>query len=299
MNNIQQTDTTLIDPPTLHESKKLILDEPKDILEILDLDHPGATDPEYMERRQHIATLAKQYRQDARHVPTLEYTENENKTWQTAFEELEDRHQTRAFNKYLYATKKLEIPRDRVPQLKEMSERIKRFNGMTLGPIEGLVDSRSFLSGLADKRMFCTQYVRHHSRPSFTPEPDIIHEVLGHVPTFADADLVKFSQLMGEAAKVANDEQIKQLERLYWFTLEYGMIEENGNPKAFGAGLLAGIEDMDRAFAGDVPIKPFILDEVINQDYNYSFHQTEFFIIPSFEFLKEETQKLLERFNRK
>jgi len=280
------------------DNKPIKLPEPEGVLDIMDLEHPGHTDPDYRKRREYIATLAKDFRKDARIIPALEYTEDENRTWKEVFEQLEDRHIDRAFDRYLYARKRLEIPKDKVPQLRELSQKISQFNGMTLGPIEGLVDSRSFLSGLANKRMFCTQYVRHHSRPTFTPEPDIIHEVLGHVPTFADADLVEFSRLMGEAAKIATDQQIKQLERLYWFTLEYGMIEEKNNPKAFGAGILAGIEDMDRAFSGEAEQRPFVLEEVIHEDYDYSFHQTKFYVIPSFEFLRKETQRLLESFRK-
>ncbi len=272
------------------------LPEPKNILQILDLDHPGAKDPDYRIRREMIARLARQYRQNPNIVPTLEYTQEEHATWREVYGMLDELHPERACAMYNRARKILEIPKDRIPQMRDLSERIRRFNGMRLGPIEGLVDSRSFLVSLADKRMFCTQYVRHHSRPTFTPEPDIIHELLGHAPTFADADFVEFSRLLGQAAHAANDEELKQIERLYWFTLEYGLIEEQGKPKAFGAGLLAGIEDMNNAFKTDADIRPFVLDEVIATDYNYSFMQPRYFIIPSFEFLKQETARLIGRF---
>ncbi len=273
------------------------LEAPQATMEILDLDHPGATDPDYRVRREHIATLAREYRANPSIVPTLEYTGDEHATWREVSTILNDLHPDRACNMYLRAKKILEIPTDHIPQMRELSERIRRFNGMRLGPVEGLIDSRSFLVSLANKRMFCTQYVRHHSRPTFSPEPDIIHEVQGHAPTFADADFVEFSRLLGEAARVASDEELKQIERLYWFTLEYGMIEEKGKPKAFGAGLLAGIEDMNNAFKTNADIRPFVLDEVINTEYNYSFMQDKYFIIPSFEFLKDETARLLARFN--
>jgi phenylalanine-4-hydroxylase len=267
--------------------------EPEKILHILDLDHPGAHDPEYRLRREKIAELARTFRKDPATIPIVQYTENENSVWRDVNEILSDLHPDTACSRYLYARKRLDIPQDHIPQMRDLNNRVRRFNRMQLGPVEGLVDSRSFLSSLGDGRMLCTQYIRHHSRPTFTPEPDAIHEFIGHVPMFADKDLVEFSKLIGIAARTASDEQLVWIERLYWFTLEYGLIEENGEPKAFGAGLLAGIEDLQNAFKSEARILDFDIETVINTPYNYSFLQDEYFIIPSFEFLKRQTEVLI------
>lgn len=270
--------------------------EPQEILTILDLDHPGANDPVYRKRREHITELAKQFRAKPNHIPKLEYTDNEHETWSTVAKELDTLHNERACSLYLDAKPKLNIPSDHIPQMEDLSNAIQHFEGMRLAPVEGLVDSRSFLSQLGSGVMLCTQYVRHHSRPTFTPEPDVIHEFLGHVPTFANKDLVAFSKMIGQVAKIASEEQLKKLERLYWFTLEYGLIEENGKPKCFGAGLLAGIEDMNNAFKDNADIREFDMKKVLETPYNYSLLQPTYFIIPSFEYLKTETQKLLTTF---
>lgn len=272
-----------------------MIQEPKQLLAILDLDHPGANDPLYRKRRQEIADAAKEYRLDTDSIPVISYTNEENNTWQSVNILLNQLHPSRACSMYLNARKQLPIDSIRVPQMKELSTTLHNIHGFTLGPIEGLVDSRTFLSQLAEKRMLCTQYIRHHSRPTFTPEPDAIHEFIGHVPMFTNKDVVTFSQLIGEGAKRANEQQLVELERLYWFTLEYGLIEEQGKPKAFGAGLLGGIEDMDNAFKPNADIRKFDLTEIINTDYNYSFLQQRYFIIPSFEFLREETRKLIDK----
>lgn len=266
------------------------ISEPKNILQILDLDHPGANDQNYRERREKIAQLARDFRKDPSAIPVITYTKQEDKTWKEMSEILVDLQDKHACSMYLRARKALDIPIDRVPQLRELSRMIAKFNGMTLMPIEGLVDARSFLIHLAHGRMFCTQYVRHHSRPRFTPEPDIVHEVRGHVPTFVDPDLVAFTKMIGRAAMNADDAQMMMLERLYWFTLEYGLIEENGEAKLFGAGPLAGIEDLTRSMANDADIRSFSIDAVIHAEYNYSFIQPFYFIIPSFEFLRKEME---------
>ena len=98
--------------------------------------------------------------------------------------------------------------------------------GFRLAPIEGLVEARAFLRQLEKRTMFCTQYVRHDSRPDYTPEPDIIHEATGHIPNLTNEDFADFSQSIGRGARLANEEQMNQLSRLYWFTVEFGLIEE-------------------------------------------------------------------------
>src|SRR6185436_1771625 len=123
--------------------------------------------------------------------------------------------------------------------LSEMNRSLKETTGFRLAPIEGLVETRAFLSWLSYRVMLSTQYVRHHSRPDYTPEPDIIHESIGHIPSFTNAEFADFSQFIGRGARIANDQQLEQLGRLYWFTVEFGLVEEGDSFKAFGAGLLS------------------------------------------------------------
>ncbi len=270
--------------------------EPKEILQILDLDHPGASDKAYRKRREHIAEQARTFRNDPDNIPLITYTDEEHGVWSTVNKVLNKLHPDRACSMYITARTKLDISDSVIPQMRDLSQNIEQFHQFRLGPIEGLVDSRSFLSQLGKKRMLCTQYIRHKSRPTFTPEPDIIHEFIGHAPMFTIKEIVEFSELIGNAAATATNEQLIQLERLYWFTLEYGLIEEQGKRKAFGAGLLAGIEDMNNAFKINAHIKPFHVADVIQTDYNYSFTQPVFFILPSFSFLRDETKKLIDSF---
>ncbi len=286
--------TPLSQQPTGQTKEAFTIIEPKEILTIIDVDHPGARGPRYRERREQIAGLAKSFRARPRAIPTLRYTDDEHATWSAVAHELERLHGERACALYLDARQKLQIPSDHIPQMEDLSRAIHRLQGMRLAPVEGLVDSRSFLSQLGSGIMLCTQYVRHHSRLTFTPEPDVIHEFLGHVPTFANQDLVAFSKLLGRAAARANAAQLIKLERLYWFTLEYGLIAEGGQLKCFGAGLLAGIEDMHNAFKPGADIREFVMNEVIATPYDFALLQPTYFVIPSFAHLRRATEQLLD-----
>lgn len=264
-------------------------------LAILDQDHPGAHDPAYRERREEIAQLARDFRTDPTgEIPLAPYTPEEDMLWRDVNEHLSELHSAHACSAYINARQKMNIPLGKIPQLREISKTLTTFEHFRLAPIEGLVDTRTFLSMLEHGVMLCTQYIRHTSKPKFTPEPDIIHELVGHAPMFVDPHIVQFSKYIGYAAKRATDEQLEQLGRLYWWTIEYGMVEEKGTPKAFGAGMLGGIEDMTRAVSGEAQHRPFILEEVINTDFNYSFVQPTFFVAPSFEFLEQETKRFIE-----
>jgi phenylalanine-4-hydroxylase len=265
----------------------------------LALDHPGASDEAYRTRRDYIASLSKRFREDPEHkIIDVDYTPEEQKVWQIVASRLEEIQARRASRFYLAAKKKLGISNDRIPQLSEMNRRLGELTGFRLAPIEGLVETRGFLSWLSYRTMLCTQYIRHTSRPEYTPEPDIVHEAIGHIPNFTNRDFADFSQFIGHGARVATDEQLEELGRLYWFTVEFGLVQEGDEIKAFGAGLLSSFGELENAFTDNVERRPFDLKEVINQDYDYSEMQPILYVIPSYAELKEVTRKYIESFKQ-
>lgn len=267
----------------------------------LSIDHPGAHDPEYRQRRSFITRLAREYREGHRagespEIPTVEYTDVETGVWRFVYDQLEEAHRRRACSSYLEAKHKLRIGRDQIPQLSDLDGKLRAFTGFRLAPIEGLVDARTFLRWLEKQTMLCTQYVRHHSRPDYTPEPDIIHEAIGHIPNFTNPDFAAYSRFIGQGARVANLEQLEQLSRLYWYTVEFGLIEQGDGIKAFGAGLLSSFSELEHAFSTEVVRLPFSIEEVIETPFDYSEMQPVLFVIPSYNHLKEVTRELIEGF---
>jgi phenylalanine-4-hydroxylase len=133
-----------------------------------------------------------------------------------------------------------------------------------------------------------TQYMRHHSMPLYTPEPDVIHELVGHATSFLSPEIVQLSRSFGEAALRAQSSgaiQV-QLERLYWYTLEFGVALEGGEIKAYGAGLLSSygeLGDLGTLSRARATLAPFDLDVMAQMPYDPTDYQKVLFVAPSFD----------------
>jgi monomeric phenylalanine-4-hydroxylase len=262
------------------------------------LDHPGSKDLEYRKRRDYIASLSKKFRQTGV-ITDVEYTDEEHSVWQTVATKLDEIQAKRASKFYLDAKRDLGIRNDKIPQISELNKRLRETSGFKLAPIEGLVETRAFLSLLSHRTMLCTQYIRHASRPEYTPEPDIVHEAIGHIPMFTNKNFAEYSSYIGEGAKIADDRQLAELGRLYWFTVEFGLKEEYGELKAYGAGLLSSFGELEHAFSDNVERRKFDLQTVINHEFTYSDMQKILYVIPSYSYLKDVTREYIESFGKK
>jgi phenylalanine-4-hydroxylase len=258
----------------------------------LDPDHPGFRDPSYRARRDAIARLALEYR-EGDPPPLVAYTDQEHAVWRTVWENLESLHRTRAIREWREGAAELSLDKRAVPQLVEIDERLKR-PGMQMLPVAGLISARGFLSCLGRGVFLSTQYMRHHSRPLYTPEPDVIHELIGHATSFFDPDFVRLSQLFGQAALVADAPTLARLERVYWYTLEFGLAREGDEVKAYGAGLLSSYGELG-GFESRSKLEPFDLEKVSRTPYDPTNYQKVLFVVPSFRHMAREVGDWLER----
>jgi phenylalanine-4-hydroxylase len=273
---------------------------PENALVMVTSDHPGLRDPDYRKRRDFITNLAKQYREDPEHViPTVDYTPQETAVWRFVYDQLKEAHQRYACSLYLDSKRELDISRDRVPQLRALDEKLNALSNFRLAPVEGLVEPRVFLRWLGSRVRLCTQYLRHHARPDYTPEPDVVYEVIGQIPYLTDPDLADLLQSVGQGALTADEERLEQLSRLYWFTIECGLLEEGNEIKAFGAKLLSSLSELEHVFGHEVERRKFDLQEVINTAYDYTNMQPVLFVLPSYSYLKEVIREFIEAMARR
>jgi phenylalanine-4-hydroxylase len=277
---------------------------PKDVLEggnDLVADHPGFTDQAYRASREKIAIIASEYKQGTP-IPTVEYTEEEIKTWGAVYTKLKPLLLAHACKEHVRMLPLLEdncgYSEHHIPQLQDISDFLKDSTGFTLRPVSGLLSARNFLYGLAFRVFFSTQYIRHHSRPFYTPEPDICHELLGHAPMFANREFADFSQEIGLASLGATDEQITQLARCYWFSVEFGLCEQDGERKAYGAGLLSSFGELEHSMSEVPEVRPWDPFAAAQQEYPITTYQPIYYSATSFTEAKKQMVEFANSFAR-
>ncbi len=208
---------------------------------VLGRDHPGFSDPSYRARRNALAALALDWRAGAP-IPSAEYTDVEHGVWRVVAAELAPLHREHACRAFLEAKESLGLPGDHVPQLDEVSALLAPRTGFHYLPVAGLAPLRDFYGAFSGAVFYSTQYLRHPSMPLYTPEPDIIHEVVGHANQLACPELAAIYRLVGHAVdRTRGDDALRFLSRVFWFTMEFGVVWEGHEPKAYGAGILSSV----------------------------------------------------------
>jgi phenylalanine-4-hydroxylase len=234
-------------------------------------DHPGANDPDYRRRRNEIATAALAW-QPGRPAPRIEYTDEEQEVWRTVCRELEAKHRRYAVAEYREAKQRVCLPTDHVPGLDEISALIGAVSGWRYLPAAGLVSLADFYGALADRQFYSTQYVRHPAVPLYTPEPDIIHEVIGHGHLLATPTFGELHRLAGVAARRLRDEEnLRFLSRVFWFSLEFGVVNEDGELRAYGAGILSSFGEIEEFRT--IELRPLDVAEMGTADYDITAYQ--------------------------
>ena len=241
----------------------------------LPADHPGFRDPGYRARRAAIAEVGRAHLPGAP-IPDVGYTSEEDGVWRLVSSELAALHRRLACREYLAAAGRLHLPEDRVPQLREVDERVGALTGFRIRPVPGLVPTRVFYGSLAERTFMSTQYIRHHSVPFYTPEPDIVHEIVGHANTLASPVFADLYERAGRASRRATSEDaLEFFSRVWWFTMEFGVVREGGALRAYGAGLLSSFGELE--VFRDAEVRPWDVVAMGRMEYDITRYQPVLF----------------------
>uniref|UniRef100_A0A0N4ZEU2 BH4_AAA_HYDROXYL_2 domain-containing protein n=1 Tax=Parastrongyloides trichosuri TaxID=131310 RepID=A0A0N4ZEU2_PARTI len=263
--------------------------------------HPGYGDTVYIDRRKQLNDIANNYKWGDK-LPFIKYTEEENETWRLCYVNLKEYRQSHTCKEYRENIKAMEdagvIKENVIPQLSDLNNFLFKKTGFQLRPCGGLLSARDFLASLAFRVFQATQYLRHPKSPHHSPEPDVIHEYLGHVPMFSDPWIAKMSQEIGLLSLGASDEEIEKLATIYWFVIEFGLCYEDGKYKAIGAGLISAFGELQHA-CSNVPKHEDFNPEIVGvTSYDDSDYQVVYFVTSNLKMAFEKIKEYAKDFKK-
>ena len=242
-----------------------------DVTVHLSAEHPGVHDPEYRARRNSIAALALAYR-PGEPLPRIDYSEAEQQVWRIVSAELTHKHADYACAEVLAGEQRLALPVDHIPQLAEVTDKLVPLSGFRYVPAAGLVPLREFFGSFADRIFHSTQYIRHHSAPLYTPEPDAVHEIIGHANQLAAPRFAALYAAAGTAvARLETDAALKFLADVFWFSMEFGVLREHGEIRCYGAGLLSSYGEIEEF--RQARLRPLDIHEMGTAAYDITHYQ--------------------------
>ncbi len=211
------------------------------------------------------------------------YDAEETDIWRTLYSRQMATLAEFACRAYLDGQARLSFSADAVPQVCDIDERLHALTGAGVKPVAALIPQSEFSTLLKNRRFPVATFIRRREHLDYIEEPDIFHEVFGHCPMLTNPEFCRFIERFGELALSLPKGMIRRLYRLWWFTVEFGLIEEDGRMKAFGAGIMSSPSEAAHAASGDAEILDFDLMTIFRTDYRIDILQPVYFAIQSFE----------------
>ena len=193
----------------------------------------------------------------------------------------------RACQEFLKGLEVLQFPHGRIPPLNILSRLLEKATNWKVARSPGLLDEKDFFACLAQRIFPCTDYIRSREEIDYTPAPDMFHDIFGHAPMITDPSFADFYQRIGQAALNAEGEDRIGLQRIYWLTVEFGLIQSSGGLRIYGNGILSSYNEVQHSLTDAVEKRPFDPDKIAKQDFDIWHLQPLLFVIDSFQQLQE------------
>lgn len=218
------------------------------------------------------------------------YTPEEDAIWQKLIERQIPLIKGRACDDYIHGTELLNLPHDRIPQCHEISRILKQTTGWELAPVPALIPFDKFFQLLANRKFPAATFIRRLEELDYLQEPDIFHEIFGHCPLLTNQAYADFTHTYGKLGLKATPEERVMLAKIYWFTIEFGLIKTPSGLRIYGGGILSSKNETLYCLEKGKPVyKPFDVMEVLRTPYRIDIMQPVYFIIDSFDVLFQLT----------
>lgn len=225
------------------------------------------------------------------------YTAEDHEVWRTIFDKRMAQLEHDGSRVFLRGAEAIALSRDEVPRVADVNAHLLPMTGWSSHPVPGYIPARCFFAFLARRQFPTTITVRPKAQMEYLPEPDIIHDVFGHVPLHTDPSFAEFLQTYGQAALTTDDPvHTERLARLFWFTVEFGLIHEDGRLKLYGSGLISSEGEGHYALeAPEVDRRPFDLERVCDTPFEIHHYQPILYVLDSFEQLADAMNRYARR----
>ena len=224
------------------------------------------------------------------------YTKENHRAWSILYQRRMETLEETGSSVFLEGAATIGIGASFVPDLRDVNARLAKRTGWAAVPVSGFLPAKEFFGCLAERRFPTTVTVRSMAQLDYLPEPDIFHDVFGHVPLHAHPVFADFLQQFGQAASRAeSDEQVEAMARLFWFTVEFGLVREAGRIKVYGSGLISSHGDAANALGSKCDRRPFSLDAVLAQPFEIDRLQDVLFVVDDYAQLFEAVKVAGER----
>lgn len=213
------------------------------------------------------------------------YQQEDHITWYKLNERQGELHRGKISNEYLEGIRKLDLDKERIIEIEEVSKKLDAISGWTLVPVTGLIPTRDFFYMLINKKYPVNVSIRRPWELDFSEDPDIFHDVFGHLPLLTNEKFTKFLTAYSIIALkyVNNERAVEFLGRLYWYTYEMGLIEEEGTYKPYGGAIITSTGELANVNDANIPKYTFDIGRIFLTPYNPFALQREYFVINSFD----------------
>ena len=228
------------------------------------------------------------------------FTENEIKTWSTVLSLHLETREFQIVDLFHTGLDTLKITPDKIPQLSDINMILEKNSGFKGVYVDGLENGKSFYTMLAKKIFPIGNFIRKPEQLSYIPEPDMIHDLYGHIPFLVDKEYAAFCQKFGEVACkfIDDDEKFHKFERFFWFTIEFGLIKTNNGPRIFGAGIASSIGECEFSLSYMPKVVDFDIDAIINQEFRIDQMQKKLFLLRDKYQLYDSIDELVDKINK-
>ncbi len=211
------------------------------------------------------------------------YSVEDHAVWQTLYARRMETLALTGSAVFLEGAATIGLGPDEVPDLRRVNARLAARTGWSAVPVSGFLPAREFFACLAERRFPTTVTIRSMAQLDYLPEPDIFHDVFGHVPLHAHPVFADFLQRFGQAAsRAVTEEQVEAMARLFWFTVEFGLVQEGGRVKVYGSGLISSHGDAANALGPQCERRPFSLAAVLAQPFQIDRLQDVLFVVDDY-----------------